>query len=127
MRLLLDTQIFLWGLANSPRLHTDVRTSIETAEEVYVSAVSIWEACIKIGVGKLDASPEALVRSIAASGFIELPILATHAARVADLPPLHRDPFDRLLIAQALEVSLQLLTADAQLAAYSDLITVVGG
>lgn len=125
MRLLLDTQIYLWVLANSPRLRESVRESLETADEVYVSAASVWEACIKVGIGKLDASSEGLTRGIEASGFIELPVLAAHTIFVAELPPIHRDPFDRLLIAQAIAASLRFYTADAHLAPYSDLVTVI--
>jgi PIN domain nuclease of toxin-antitoxin system len=88
---LLDTQVYLWALANSPKLSTRVRESIQDAEQVYVSAASIWEACIKISVGKLDASLDALVRGIEASGFVELPVfrhtyrsgsgIASHSSR----------------------------------------------
>ena len=127
MRLLLDTQVYLWALANSPKLTTRVRESIQGAEQVYVSAASIWEACIKIGVGKLDASLDALVRGIEGSGFVELPVLAAHTVHVAALPPIHRDPLDRLLVAQAIVESLRLLTADANLGQYSDLVTVITG
>jgi len=127
MRLLLDTQVYLWALANSPKLTTRVRESIQGAEQVYVSAASIWEACIKIGIGKLDASLDALVRGIEGSGFVELPVLAAHTVHVAALRPIHRDPFDRLLVAQAIVESLRLLTADANLGQYSDLVTVITG
>jgi PIN domain nuclease of toxin-antitoxin system len=125
MRLLLDTHVYLWVLAHSPRLSAKARALIETAEEVYVSAASIWEACIKIELGRLAVDPEGLVRGIAESGFVELPVLARHTTEVARLPSIHRDPFDRLLVAQALADSLRLLTADLQLAAYSDQVTVV--
>lgn len=124
MRLLLDTQIYLWALANSAHLRSDARETIQTAEEVYVSAASIWEALIKIGIGKLDASPEALVKGIEGSGFSELPVLASHTMLVAQLPQVHRDPFDRLLVAQAMAGPMRLLTADAQLAPYSELVIV---
>ena len=86
-----------------------------------MSAASIWEAVIKIGLGKLTVSVDGLVAGIAASGFSDLPVTAAHAARVATLPPLHRDPFDRLLIAQAMHEPLRLLTADAVLCQYTDL------
>ncbi|HEX6136708.1 MAG TPA: type II toxin-antitoxin system VapC family toxin [Casimicrobiaceae bacterium] len=122
MRLLLDTRIFLWYLADSRRLAARTRGEIARAERVFVSAASIWEATIKIGIGKLVAAPDDLVAAIAASGFVELPVTAAHAARVAALPDHHRDPFDRLLIAQATHEPLHLLTADAALRRYSELV-----
>ena len=125
MRLLLDTQIFLWYLADSKRLVPRARTAIRGADRVFVSAASIWEAAIKTALGKLTVALDDLVAGIAASGFSELPITAIHAARVAALPDHHRDPFDRMLIAQALHEPLHLLTADAALRRYSDLIVTV--
>ena len=125
MNLLLDTQIYLWAVANSPRLCPHTRELVSTAEEVYVSAASIWEACIKIALGKLDAPIAGIVNSITASGFAELPVLAIHTMGVAELPPIHRDPFDRLLVAQAEAAALHLLTADALLAGYSPRVIVV--
>lgn len=125
MRILLDTQIYLWYVADSPRLPAAVRDQISTSTDVYVSAASIWESCIKIAVGKLDANPEDLLTGIEESGFEELPITAQHAAAVADLPPHHRDPFDRLLIAQALAGPLKLLSSDLVMAKYTDLVELV--
>jgi PIN domain nuclease of toxin-antitoxin system len=125
VNVLLDTQIFLWFLADSRRLSTGARGEIEQAETVFVSAASIWEAAVKIGLGKLDAPAGDLVAAIAASGFAELPVRARHAIRVSVLPALHRDPFDRLLVAQAVDEALTLLTADATLAPYSELVRVV--
>lgn len=122
MRLLLDTQIYLWYLANSPRLSGKARNTIREAEEVFVSAASIWEATIKIGIGRLQAASAGLVAGIAASGFVELPVSATQAAAVSALPAHHRDPFDRLLIAQAVSEPMRLLTADALLKRYSELV-----
>ena len=125
MRLLLDTHIFLWAVAGSVSLTAKARKTIEAAEAVFVSAASIWEIAIKTRLRKINADPDALVAAIDASGFIELPVLAAHAARVGALPPLHTDPFDRLLVAQAIAEPLRLLTADAALKAYSELVTVV--
>jgi len=125
VRLLLDTQVYLWFVADAPRLAMAARDAIDDADAVFVSAASIWEAAIKIGLGKLDASVEALAAAIALSGFEELPVLSRHAARVVSLPALHRDPFDRLLVAQAIEEPLRLLTADSTLAPYSELVHVV--
>lgn len=122
MRLLLDTHVYLWALAGDPKLSPAARILIKDAEEVYVSSASIWEASIKIGLGKLDADVDQLVNEIEACGFRELPVRSSHAARVCTLPDIHRDPFDRMLIAQALCEPLRLLTADRLLAAYTELI-----
>ena len=122
MRLLLDTQIYLWYLADSRKLSRKARGEIAGAVEVFVSAASIWEAAVKAGIGKLNVVAGDLVAGIWASGFSELPVSALHAARVAGLPHHHRDPFDRLLVAQAMYEPLHLLTADVMLKQYSDLI-----
>jgi PIN domain nuclease of toxin-antitoxin system len=125
MRLLLDTHIFLWAAAGSPRLKPEARRLIEAADEVYVSAASVWEVAIKARLGKIRANPEEVAAAIDASGFRELSVRASHAAGVANLELLHSDPFDRLLIAQALAEPLRLLTADAALARYSNVVTLV--
>ncbi|MEO8124084.1 MAG: type II toxin-antitoxin system VapC family toxin [Burkholderiales bacterium] len=126
MRLLLDTHIFLWAVAGSPLLKPAARRFIENADEVFVSAASIWEIAIKARRGKIEADPHVLVAAIDASGFVELPVSAAHAAAVARLELHHNDPFDRLLIAQALAEPLKLVTADEVLAKYSDLVLLVG-
>ncbi len=125
MRLLLDTHIVLWALTASPRLKSETVSFIKAADEVYVSAASIWEVAIKVRLGKLAADLPALVAAVSASGFSQLPITAAHAAGVAQLPLLHNDPFDRLLISQALAEPLRLVTADSLLAPYSDLVVLV--
>jgi PIN domain nuclease of toxin-antitoxin system len=125
MRILLDTQLYLWFLADSAKLSAKARTYIIDAEDVFVSAASIWEAAIKIGLDRLEVSVDHLIQGIAASGFIELPITARHSATVANLPSHHRDPFDRLLIAQALHEPLRLLTVDTSLSPYTDLVELV--
>jgi PIN domain nuclease of toxin-antitoxin system len=125
MRLLLDTQVFLWAVAGSTLLKPAVRRLIESADEVYVSAASIWEIAIKARLGKIKADPLELTAAIEASGFRELPISATHAAGVAQLAPHHGDPFDRLLVAQALAEPLRLLTVDPILVKYSDVVVLV--
>ena len=122
MRYLLDTQVYLWYLADSRKLPAKARDRIAGAEEVFVSAASVWEAAIKIAIGKLDADLEAVTSGIAASGFLELAISARHAMAVAKLPPHHSDPFDRLLVAQAMHEPLHLLTSDSQLEPYTDLV-----
>ena len=125
MRLLLDTHIFLWVVMESPRLKAPARQTIESAEQVFVSAASIWEAAIKSRLGKMEADPEALAEAIASSGFTELPVTAAHAAGVASLPLHHADPFDRLLLAQALAEPLRLLTADDVVAQYGEWVILV--
>ncbi len=122
MRLLLDTHIFLWCLSDAPQLKPATRRLIESAQEVHVSAASIWEIAIKVRLGKLDADPAEVADAIEATGFIELPVRAAHTIGVARLPAYHADPFDRLLVAQAMAEPLHLLTADASLLPYSDLV-----
>ncbi len=125
MRLLLDTHIFLWAVAGSPLLKPTVRRLIEGADEVYVSAASIWEVAIKARLGKIDANPHELAATIEASGFLHLPVTAAHAAGIVTLALHHNDPFDRLLIAQALAEPLKLITVDEVLAKYSDVVLIV--
>ena len=125
MRILLDTHIFLWYLAASRKLPKSVFNQIEIAEVVFISAASIWEASIKIKQGRLQANTDDLIAGIASSGFIELPITATHGALAANLPEYHRDPFDRMLVAQAMVEPLRLLTADELLRRYSELVEVI--
>jgi PIN domain nuclease of toxin-antitoxin system len=121
VRLLLDRHLFLWGVTDSPRLSAEARSSILAADEVCVSAVSIWEVATKAGLGRIKGDVRRLAEAIGGSGFVELPVTALHAATVAELPPHHRDPFDRLLVAQAMTEPVILLTADAALLEYSDL------
>lgn len=125
MRVLLDTHVFLWSVGVSSRLTPAARAAVEGADEVYVSAVSIWEAAIKTGTGKLQVDMSRLNAAVDASGFLELYVTAEHAAFVAELPHHHRDPFDRLLIAQAMTEPLVLLTADSALLPYSELVRLV--
>lgn len=125
MRLLLDTHIFLWAIRDDRRLSKMTRSKLQNADEVYVSSASIWELMIKIKLKKLDADPKQLVNAIIASGFIELPVTARHAITTAELPDIHRDPFDRILVAQAICEPLTLITADANLEEYSDLVELV--
>jgi PIN domain nuclease of toxin-antitoxin system len=125
MRLLLDTHIYLWWLQDNRKLSKAGRAKIVAADEVFVSSASIWEASIKAGLGKLDVDIDALVAEIPKSGFTELPVSALHAARLMRLPNIHRDPFDRILIAQAMSEPLRFLTMDATLQSYSDLVEVI--
>ncbi|MGH7441210.1 MAG: type II toxin-antitoxin system VapC family toxin [bacterium] len=125
MRLLLDTHIYLWVLGDDPKLSESARALICNAETVFVSGASIWEAAIKASLGKLDVDVDQLVSAIPESGFVELPVRAVHAAKVRTLPDLHHDPFDRLLIAQAILEPLWLVTSDKHLAGYSELVKAV--
>jgi PIN domain nuclease of toxin-antitoxin system len=123
MRLLLDTHVFLWAATGSTSLKAQTRRTIEDADAVFVSAASIWEIAIKARLGKITADLDALVNAIKESGFVDLPVSTAHAAGVARLPLLHDDPFDRLLLAQAIAEPLRFLTADVALKPYSDLVT----
>jgi PIN domain nuclease of toxin-antitoxin system len=125
MRLLLDTRVFLWAVSDSARLSAAARREIIAAEQTFVSAASIWEVAFKGRLGKIDADVDAAAAAIEQSGFFELPVCAAHAAAVARLPLHHADPFDRLLVAQALTEPLRLLTADAALGRYGDFVQVV--
>lgn len=125
MRILLDTHVFLWYTKADRKLSAKSRSMIQNATEVYVSAASIWEATIKVRLGKLDVKIDDLVKAITSSGFSELPITAEHAAAVDRLSDLHRDPFDRILLAQAITEPLTFLTVDELLKNYSDLVTII--
>ncbi|OGU08420.1 MAG: twitching motility protein PilT [Geobacteraceae bacterium GWC2_58_44] len=127
-RILLDTHVYLWWLDDSPKLSHKARKMIENAEIVYVSSASIWEAVIKIRTGKLEleVTPDELIEGIERSGFVELPILAEHALAVYGLANHHKDPFDRMLVAQAISEPLLLLTVDPEVQKYSpDLVFMI--
>ena len=125
MRLLLDTQVFLWAVTANRRLKPGTREFLARADAVYVSAASIWEIAIKTRLGKIEADAAILVDAIDSSGFLELPVSTLHAAAVAKLPPHHTDPFDRLLLAQAFSEPLRFVTADSVLAAYGGAIELI--
>ena len=120
MKLLLDTHIFLWWLLGDRRLGAARRRAIASQDsEVFVSAVSIWEIAIKVTAGKFDPGDVEFPSEVEAAGFRPLAVTGAHAWRSRSLPPHHRDPFDRLLVAQALVEGLTLATDDAQLQQYS--------
>ncbi len=125
MRILLDTQLYLWFLADSSKLSKKARKVIAESDVVFVSAASIWEAASKVGLGRLAVSMDDLLEGVEGSGFLELPITGRQSAYVSQLPAHHRDPFDRLLIAQAIREPLRFLTADSFLPIYSDLVELV--
>jgi PIN domain nuclease of toxin-antitoxin system len=121
VRLLLDTHAFLWWAADDARLGADERDAIrDSKNEVYLSSASVWEIVIKQGLGRLKI-PEPASAAALRLGFLPLPITFEHAEATASLPALHRDPFDRLLVAQAKLESLTLLTRDPAIRAYPGL------
>jgi PIN domain nuclease of toxin-antitoxin system len=125
MRLLIDTQVFIWTVLDSDKLGPKARQIMFDADEVSVSAASIWEIAIKTKIGKIEGDPSEFLEAIEASGFRELMISGKHAAKVHELPFHHRDPFDRLLIAQALTEPMKFLTTDTLLEQYSELVITV--
>lgn len=122
MKVLLDTHVLLWILTDSGKLSPSAATNYQDPDnELYVSAVSLWEIGIKVSLGKLVLHPDwptIIGSELERNGIRWLPIEMAHCARVATLPFHHRDPFDRLLVAQALSEDMALLTADATLASY---------
>jgi PIN domain nuclease of toxin-antitoxin system len=125
LNLLLDTHVFIWSIDDDAKLSDAAWSMIEAADDVYVSSASLWEVTIKYRLGKLHVEPERLAAAINASGFWELPISVQHAVAVGRLPALHRDPFDRMLLAQTISEPLHFLTADSQLLPYSALVHLV--
>ncbi|MBW1596395.1 type II toxin-antitoxin system VapC family toxin [Streptomyces sp. JJ38] len=117
MRLLLDTHIVLWWLEDSPELSGEVKDLLEVEPHVYVSAVTPWEIAIKQSLGKL-VGPDDLAERVRDSQFRSLPITAGHGVRAGRLPGHHRDPFDRVLIAQAQVEGLILVTRDKWMPQY---------
>jgi PIN domain nuclease of toxin-antitoxin system len=129
MRILLDTHILLWALTDPQRLDQATAAAlIDPANDVRFSTASIWEIAIKHRLGRTDFPnpPDLIAQTARRSGFAELPISLAAAAMVASLPSHHRDPFDHLLLAQAMTEPARLYTADAVLARYSELVTLVG-
>ena len=121
MKLLLDTHLLLWAAGDPDRLSATARTLIGTPEhELFFSAASVWEIAIKSGLGREDFQVNArlLRRGLLDNGYRELPVGSEHAVALDSLPPLHKDPFDRLLVAQAMVEGITLLTADASVAQY---------
>lgn len=121
MRLLLDTHVLLWVLNNPAKLSKKTRRLIERSE-ILISAASLWEISIKAGLGKLKANPHDIFDAIEPSGFDVLPVQATHAIEVFSLGTVHGDPFDRLLVAQAMSERISLLTFDETLLGHGPLV-----
>jgi PIN domain nuclease of toxin-antitoxin system len=127
LRLLLDTQVLLWAAEFDPGGGRRARLSpqaiallTDIANDLYFSAAAVWEVAIKSALNRPDfsADPQRLRRRLRGEGYFELAITSEHGAAVAALPPIHRDPFDRILVAQAAVEGLTLLTADATIARY---------
>jgi PIN domain nuclease of toxin-antitoxin system len=124
-RVLLDTQLLLWSLYRTEHVPEDIADVIEEgSNRILFSAASIWEIAIKRALGRPDflVEPTEAISDATAAGFVELPVIAAAAAKVSKLPPIHKDPFDRLLVAQAINEPARLLTSDRILAQYSPLV-----
>ena len=127
MKILLDTQVAIWALTDTKRLSAQAIALIgDETNDVFVSAVSVWEIAIKFALQKRTGAPPfsgaVALDAFLAAGYRMLNVTPQHAAAVETLPNLHADPFDRMLIAQAMREPFRLLTADAALARYSDLV-----
>ncbi len=128
MQLLVDTHLLLWSVAASKKLPPTAREMLtDPSNDVFYSAASVWEIAVKSGLGRDDFQVDmpSLLQAFVTAGFVELAITSTHAARVTSLPDLHKDPFDRLLVAQALSEPALLLTNDAQLGQYGAHVQVI--
>ncbi len=118
--MLLDTHVLLWFMSSARELGSGARASIGSAPTVYASAASLWEIAIKNTLGRDDfrVAPRVLRRGLLDNGYAELPITSEHAVNIDSLPRMHKDPFDRMLLSQALTEGITLLTSDAQVARY---------
>ena len=128
MKLLLDTQLLLWSAGKPERLSTAARALIEALDnELFFSSASLWEVVIKRGLGRDDFKVDArlLRRGLLDNGYSELPIGSEHVVAIDNLPAIHKDPFDRILVAQAQVEGITLLTADSTLAKYPGPIRLV--
>ncbi len=126
MKLLLDTHILLWWLNDDEKLSEKLKLLIEQPEnDVYVSHISLWEMQIKIMIGRLHADLDAIVRQLPKNDFLELPSRTAHILTLSRLPMHHQDPFDRMLIAQAISEPLHFVTCDRQITRYQDLLSLI--
>lgn len=128
MKYLLDTHLLLWAAGQPERLSANALSILESpANQLLFSAASLWEISIKNGLGRDDFSvnPRLLRRGLLDNGYLELPITSEHTVSLDNLPPLHKDPFDRLLVVQAMVEGITLLTSDALVARYSGSIILV--
>ena len=125
MRILLDTHIALWIFAGSPRIEPIRDTILSPETEVFISVASWWELAIKIGLGKIEADLKELRWAAKESGFSELPVRGEHTEQLLKLRPVHNDPFDRLMVAQAMTEPMRFITVDNKLEEYSELIWLI--
>jgi PIN domain nuclease of toxin-antitoxin system len=128
VKLLLDTRILLWVAGSPEKLSESTRTLLISPDNsLFFSAASIWEIVIKLGLGRKDfkADPYRLRKMLVLNGYAEVPVTSEHALKVDSLPPLHKDPFDRLLLAQARAEGMTLLTVDSVVAQYQDSVVKV--
>jgi PIN domain nuclease of toxin-antitoxin system len=125
MQFLFDTNALLWYFSGDERMQSVAELIGSGDSDVYISAVSWWEIAIKTSIGKLEVDTTALQNAAKTHGFEELPLLARHALTLKDLPPIHNDPFDRMLIAQALTEPMRFITGDKTLQEYSSLVITV--
>ncbi len=127
MRLLLDTHFAFWWQTGDPRITEEIRGLVESADEVFVSSVSLWELTIKAGLGKVRIDLPTFAAQVESMGFTWLPIRNAHILELSTLPAGddHRDPFDRLLVAQSMSEPLILLTVDGKLGRYGNTVRVV--
>lgn len=127
MRILLDTHIALWAVTGSRRLTRKARELILEADELHISAATLWEIAIKhaLGRGNMPVSSAQALQAFRDAGYDLLAIKPEHAVRVAELPAIHADPFDRMLVAQALFEPMTLLTSDAKVGQYGHGVTLV--
>ena len=125
MKLLLDTHLLLWAAGQPKRLSATARKLIENPQNTLLfSPASLWEISIKRSLGREDfkADPRLLRRGLLDNGYVELPITSEHAVALESLPPIHKDPFDRILVAQSIVEGITLLTTDPTLAKYHNLV-----
>ena len=128
MKLLLDTHILLWAAGQPEKLSESARTRLTAAENsLYFSAASMWEIVIKLGLGRDDfkVDPYRLRKMLVVHGYTEIPVSSEHVLRVLGLPLVHKDPFDRLLLAQARSEGMLLVTADAAVAEFGESVMMV--
>ena len=121
MKLLLDTHLLLWAAGDPDQLSTTARSLLDDLQnELIFSAASLWEVAIKHGLGRADFQVDArlLRRGLLDNGYTELPITSAHAVEISTLPSIHKDPFDRILVAQAMQHGLTLATVDDRVRAY---------
>ncbi|MCC7006007.1 MAG: type II toxin-antitoxin system VapC family toxin [Ottowia sp.] len=128
MRYLLDTHVLLWAAGQHDRLSAAAQALLNDQQnQLFFSSASIWEVVIKRALGRSDfvADPRLLRHGLLNNGYTELPVTSEHALMVETLPPLHKDPFDRMLVGQAMAEPMKLITADGVLAQYTDLVMLV--